>query len=360
MKRLKCTVSYVGRQYDGWQSQKSGNGIQDHLEAAISRIENRPVTITGSGRTDAGVSAQSQVFMFDTERTMSEYKWMGAINAFLPDDIHISAIEEVPDTFHARHSVRWKKYVYRVNDGPYDVFTKDIACQYGRELDIDQMRDCAEVFTGTHDFTSFNSSSLQEYPDQTRTVFSIEIHRNNGLIEMEFKGKGFLRYMVRMMAAALIDAGSGKLGREDIRKMLESRDKRCARRNAPACGLTLQEVNYFERIAVNREVQIREFIHSDVLPYESWQLLQIEENCRFHTGERAYMFCKGLSQQPLGYFLMNEKENVLVINDEDSYEMALSLSDQLSEYTGNRGFSIEKRQERDDSDILFSKDKNNR
>ena len=89
MKLLKCTVSYIGNRYDGWQSQKSGNGIQDILEAAISRIENRKVSITGSGRTDAGVSARAQVFMFETDRDMSSFRWMGAINAFLPDDIHI-------------------------------------------------------------------------------------------------------------------------------------------------------------------------------------------------------------------------------------------------------------------------------
>lgn len=353
MKRLKCTVSYVGRQYDGWQSQKSGNGIQDHLEAAISRIENRPVSITGSGRTDAGVSAEAQVFMFDTQREMSEYKWLGAINAFLPDDIHVNKIEEVTETFHARHSVRWKKYVYRVNDGPYDVFTKDIACQYGRPLDLEKMRQCARVFTGTHDFTSFNSSSLKEYPDQTRTVYAIDISRKNGLIEMEFKGKGFLRYMVRMMSAALIDAGSGKTDEDEIKAMLEEKDKRCARRNAPACGLTLKEVDYFERIAVSKESQIREFLYSDILPYESWQLSKIEENCRTHTGTRAYIFCMGLSQKPLGYFLMDACENVLVVNDDEGYEQAVKLSDQIEKYTENSGFSIVKRSERDDSDIRF-------
>ena len=109
MKLLKCTVSYIGNRYDGWQSQKSGNGIQDILEAAISRIENRKVSITGSGRTDAGVSARAQVFMFETQRDMSSYRWMGAINAFLPDDIHIMDVQEVPYTFHARQSVRMKK-----------------------------------------------------------------------------------------------------------------------------------------------------------------------------------------------------------------------------------------------------------
>ena len=121
MTRLKCTVSYVGKGYDGWQSQKNGKSIQEHLESIISSIENREVHIIGSGRTDAGVSARAQVFCFNTERDMSERKWMGAINAFLPDDIHIMRVEKVPDTFHARYCVRWKKYTYRINDGPYDV-----------------------------------------------------------------------------------------------------------------------------------------------------------------------------------------------------------------------------------------------
>lgn len=357
MKLLKCTVSYIGNRYDGWQSQKSGNGIQDILEAAISRIENRKVSITGSGRTDAGVSARAQVFMFETQRDMSFYRWMGAINAFLPDDIHIMDVQEVPYTFHARHSVRMKKYTYRVNDGSYDVFTKDIAYQYCHPLDHEKIKACAKLFIGTHDFTSFNSSPLSEYPDQVRTIQSIEITRNGSLIEMTFCGKGFLRYMVRMLSAAIIDVGSGRITCDEVRAMLELKDKRAGRRNAPACGLTLEEVDYLDRIVVTPKVQIREYLYNEPLPYDSWDRHSIEHNCRAGTGNRVYLFCAGIDMEQIGYFLINEEEAVLVIRDEKLYDTASQLQASILAWMMNEGvrrdLKIMLQRHRDDSGITF-------
>ena len=357
MKLLKCTVSYIGNRYDGWQSQKSGNGIQDILEAAISRVENRKVSITGSGRTDAGVSARAQVFMFETQRDMSSYRWMGAINAFLPDDIHIMDVQEVPYTFHARHSVRMKKYTYRVNDGPYDVFTKDIAYQYCHPLDHEKIKACAKLFIGTHDFTSFNSSPLSEYPDQVRTIQSIEITRNGSLIEMTFCGKGFLRYMVRMLSAAIIDVGSGRITCDEVRAMLELKDKRAGRRNAPACGLTLEEVDYLDRIVVTPKVQIREYLYNEPLPYDSWDRHSIEHNCRAGTGNRVYLFCAGIDMEQIGYFLINEEEAVLVIRDEKLYDTASQLQASILAWMMNEGvrrdLKIMLQRHRDDSGITF-------
>lgn len=332
MTRLKCTVSYVGRSYDGWQSQTSKNGIQDHLEAAISRIENHPVSIIGSGRTDAGVSARAQVFMFETDRNMSSYRWIPAINTFLPDDIHIMDVEEVPDTFHARHSVRWKKYTYRVNEEPYDVFTKDIAYQFGHRLDIERMKECAQLFIGTHDFTSFNSSPLSQYPDQNRTIHSIDVERNGNLIEITFCGKGFLRYMVRMLSAAMIDVGSGKITCDEVQAMLMKKDKRAGRRNAPACGLTLEKVDYLERIAVTPEVQIREYLSSDPLPYKTWDRRTIELNCRAKTGNRAYLYCRGIDMIPLGFLLITEHEAKLVVSDETGMKYCDDVRESIQKY----------------------------
>ncbi|MGM9942337.1 MAG: tRNA pseudouridine(38-40) synthase TruA [Bulleidia sp.] len=343
MKRLKCTVSYVGNRYDGWQSQKSGNAVQDVLESIISRIENRQVSITGSGRTDAGVSAAAQVFMFDTQRDMSERKWMGAVNAFLPDDIHILNVEHVPDTFHARHCVRWKRYVYRINEGMYDVFSKDRAWQYCRSLDHEKMRECMALFEGKHDFTSLNASPLCEYPDQVRTIFHTEMKENNGLIELEFRGKGFLRYMVRMMAGTVVDVGSGKLTIEDVQKMLACKDKRVRRTNAPANGLTLEEVNYFERIAVNRNVQIREFIDGDDLPYSDWNPALIECQAAEHVQPRVYFFGDGVERNRYGYFLVENSEAKLVCENRNAYELACELDDDIRKWLAKEGLNPEYR-----------------
>lgn len=337
MTRLKCTVAYIGAHYDGWQSQKNGNSIQEQLESVISKIEDKEVHIIGSGRTDAGVSARNQVFCFDTERDMSMRKWMGAMNAFLPDDIHIKEVTEVPGTFHARYCVRWKKYTYRINDGPYDVFSKDYVFQCPVKLDDEKMKECAQLFVGTHDFTSFNSSPLSLYPDQIRTVFSINVKRTGNLIELEYCGKGFLRYMVRMMSAAIMDAGKGKVTVDDVRETLEKKDKRASRRNAHANGLTLEEVDYFDVIAVNHLGQIREFIHSDVLPFKEWDRAIIEENARTKKGIRVYLFCTRKEQKNLGYFLMMEENNLLVTFEENTDEIITSLEKQICEYLEREG-----------------------
>lgn len=337
MIRLKCTVAYIGAHYNGWQSQKKGNSIQEILESTISRIENREVHIIGSGRTDAGVSARNQVFCFDTERDMSTRKWMGAMNAFLPDDIHIREVEEVTGTFHARYCVRWKKYTYRINDGPYDVFSKDYVFQCPVKLDDKKMKECAKLFVGTHDFTSFNSSPLSLYPDQVRTIFYINVKRTGNLVELEYCGKGFLRYMVRMLSAAIIDVGKGKLTVEDVRKTLEKKDKRASRRNAHANGLTLEEVDYFDVIAVNHLGQIREFIHSDALPYKEWNRTVIEKNARAKKGARVYLYCTRKEQKDLGYFLMTEENNLLVTSQENTEEITVSLKEQVQEYLAREG-----------------------
>ena len=210
MMRYKCVVSYVGRNYSGWQSQRKGDSIQEILEAVIERITQEKVNVIGSGRTDAGVNARAQVFMFDTKREMPTRKWMGAINAFLPDDIHIMSVEKEDACFHARYNVRFKQYNYRINHGPYNVFTKDTAFQCPIHLDVEKMREGIHYLVGTHDFTSLNSSSLEEYPDQVRTVSSITLTEEDGVITLAFVGKGFLRYMVRMMASVLIEVGKHK------------------------------------------------------------------------------------------------------------------------------------------------------
>lgn len=264
--RYRCTVSYIGKNYSGWQSQKDGSSIQEHIESALQHLCQEEVHITGSGRTDAGVNARGQVFHFDTHRDMADRKWIPAINRFLPEDIYVLKVQRVSFTFHARHCVRWKKYTYRIHVGPYDVFSKDTACQCPVPLDFEKMKEASRCFVGTKDFTALNSSSLKEYPDQVRTVFSVDCRQDGDMLSFTFRGKGFLRYMVRMMSAALIEVGKGKLQVEDVQRLLEQKSRNVAHKNAPACGLTLEEVSYFDVLALGSEGMIREYLYTDVLP----------------------------------------------------------------------------------------------
>lgn len=338
MIRYKCTVAYVGREYDGWQSQKLGLSVQEKIEGVIRSITCERNNIIASGRTDAGVNARAQVFQFDTEREMSERKWMGAINGYLPKDIHIMKVEKVSRRFHARYCVRKKTYVYRINTGPYDVFTKDFAYQCPIPLDVDKMIEASAYLKGTHDFTSLNSSPLKEYPDQVRTIEDISFDVHDGMIAISFTGKGFLRYMVRMMSAQLIEAGRHRIEPADIAKILAAKSKTIARRNAPANGLTLEHVDYFDIAALNREGMLREYLLSDTMP-QGMTLAQLEENVRLKKMPMRYLFTTRHSQEPLGYFVFDGNTGTIFCKDEESMAIAENFRSDLAAWFGENGFA---------------------
>ncbi len=263
MKRYKCTVAYDGSRYCGWQSQRNGDSVQEQIEAVIARFTHEDIRITGSGRTDAKVNAEGQVFHFDTDLEMTPYKWKGALNGFLPKDIHIKNVEEVDDMFHARYCVAGKRYDYRIHIGEYDVHSRNYAYQYPRELDVEKMKEGAAYLVGRHDFTTFNSNSKEETPDQVRTIYSIDIVRVKDMITLSYYGEGFLRYMVRYMTASLIEVGKGTMKPEQIKVMLEAKKKSISKKNVPGEGLTLMEVNYFRILSETEECVIREVLPGD-------------------------------------------------------------------------------------------------
>ena len=332
MMRYKCVVSYVGRNYSGWQSQRKGDSIQEILEAVIERITQEKVNVIGSGRTDAGVNARAQVFMFDTKREMPTRKWMGAINAFLPDDIHIMSVEEEDACFHARYNVRFKQYNYRINHGPYNVFTKDIAFQCPIHLDVEKMREGIHYLVGTHDFTSLNSSSLEEYPDQVRTVSSITLTEEDGVITLAFVGKGFLRYMVRMMASVLIEVGKHKYGPSHIQEILGAKRKSFPHKNSPAEGLTLEYVDYFKTLALHETGMVREFLKGDDTSCTNQELPVLEQAIKENASHQFYAMTTRHSQELLGYYEINQGQaSIHILEEERGIPLANILLPQLEE-----------------------------
>ena len=338
MTRYRCTVAYDGAAYDGWQSQKNGRSVQEAIEEALHAIAHTRVIITASGRTDAGVSAKAQVFHFDSDMDLSPRKWMGAINGKLPKDIHIMHMEETYGHFHARYNVRMKQYAYRINLGPYDVFTRDIAYQCPVKLDVEKMKEASRYLIGTHDFTSFNSNPLSETPNQVRTVKDITFEQNGNILTMYFTGKGFLRYMVRMMSAALIEVGRGKMEPQSVQRMLEARSKTIARKNAPANGLTLERVDYFDICALSEEAMIREFLEGDELP-EGTELSMYEEAAEKDIWPRTYAMTTRSSQEMLGYMhaLSREEGCLIEVFDENDLPKALGLKAQIEEWLRRNG-----------------------
>ncbi len=343
--RYKCIVSYVGNHYEGWQSQTKGNSIQEQIETAIQHITQTRTPITASGRTDAGVNAREQVFMFDSERDMDGRKWMGAINAYLPDDIHIMNVEKKDEIFHSRFNVRYKKYTYRINNGMYDVFSKDIAYQYSVPLDYEKMKECIHVFEGTHDFTSFNSSSLEEYPIQVRSIYKVECHKDGDMISLSFTGKGFLRYQVRMMVASIIDVGRGKITISDVKEMLDAKDRTVKRHNAPACGLTLEHVDYFEMIGLNENIQIREFLRGDVLCHKDWDIVDIEQRIQENRRPCVYAICTRNNQEMKGCLVLNDTNATIYLYDLDDQKYIEEIREQITNKLKEKnidGFDIRK------------------
>ncbi|MBR5049631.1 MAG: tRNA pseudouridine(38-40) synthase TruA [Erysipelotrichaceae bacterium] len=240
--RYKAIVSYDGSQFSGWQCQPDKPSVQDCLEKAISTIADQPVKITGSGRTDSGVHAYGQVFHFDLEKTYRDLKT--AINSQLPPTVYIRSVEAVSDDFHSRYDVCWKHYDYLINNGEYDPTRRSYCCFEREKLDIELMAKAAEVFVGTHDFTSFNATGKDEIVNQERTIYNIHVAKEDDMIRLSFYGSGFLRYMVRMIAQTIMEAGKKRITAQEIREMLEKKDKQACHYNGGPQGLYLVEVGY--------------------------------------------------------------------------------------------------------------------
>lgn len=242
--RYKAVVSYDGFAYGGWQKQLNSISIQEEIEKALSSMHERPIDITASGRTDAKVHAMGQVFHFDSDRELDDFHWTRAINSLLPKDIRIQHVEPVHDEFHARFDAIGKRYDYLVTCETRNPFYERYMGKEWKSLDVEVMKDCAQVFLGEHDFTSFTSNKINPRKPRVKTIRRLEVIEEGDHIRMIFEGSGFLRYMVRMIAQTLIEAGKHKLNQQQIKEMLEAKDKHSCRYKAQPQGLYLVEVYY--------------------------------------------------------------------------------------------------------------------
>lgn len=242
--RYKIIIAYDGNNYAGFQSQINALAIQDVIEEVLQKIFREKIRIVMSSRTDAGVHAKGQVFHFDSEVKKDLGKLKYSFNCLLPKDIHVLNVETVSQEFHSRFSVKTKTYEYIINVGEYDVFLDGYAYQCHYKLDIDLMKKGANLFLGTHDFTSFNTSSLKEYPNQVRTISEFKIITSKDLIKIRVTSTGFLRNMVRIMVGTLIDLGRGQKSLKEVKNMIDCPSKTTRRYNADPHGLYLIKIKY--------------------------------------------------------------------------------------------------------------------
>ena len=245
MRTFKLIVCYDGSSYSGFQRQAKEITVQQVLEEKLARICGEPVTVTGSGRTDAGVHARCQVVSFATNGTIPVENVARALNSILPEDIRALRAEEVQAGFNARKDACWKEYEYRIRYTPEpDPFTRNYAWQMKELTDMDKMNVAAAMILGTHDFNGFQSTgSTQVSP--VKTIYKSEWEKTtDGMLIYHIAGNGFVYHMVRNLVWSMVQIGLGKKPPESMAEELTSKRGEFENAPAPAQGLYLARVEY--------------------------------------------------------------------------------------------------------------------
>ncbi|KAF0134258.1 MAG: tRNA pseudouridine38-40 synthase [Candidatus Saganbacteria bacterium] len=246
MKNVKLVIMYDGTSYFGFAEQKNAKTVMGEIRRSLKKLLGEEVKVNGASRTDRGVHAIGQVVNFKCASRMGAGEFLNALNFYLPKDIRVLDSEEIDDSFHARFSAKNKEYCYSVFEGkeiPY--FLRSFALHVKRKLDVPLMKLAAGKLTGEHDFSSF-AQEIKGSP--VRVIESIEIEEKpqfvGRLLELKFKGNGFLYKMVRALSGTLVDAGLKKIKPNDVAEILEARDRKRAGKTLPGHGLCLVKVNY--------------------------------------------------------------------------------------------------------------------
>lgn len=244
MKNYKITVQYDGTRYNGWQKQgNTPNTIQEKFEQILYKLCGKETPVFASGRTDAGVHAIGQVANFKCNTELSAEELMAYLNRYLPSDIAVTAIEEADERFHSRLNAKTKTYEYRIALSKPDVFIRKYVYYAEEEPDLELMRKAAEKLLGKHDFKGFSSVGRSK-KSTVRTIHSIRVEEDNGLLTVQICGSGFLYHMVRIIAGTLLEIGTGKLDVSVITEVLCEKTRKKAGSTLPASGLRLIEVTY--------------------------------------------------------------------------------------------------------------------
>ena len=267
--RYKLALEYDGTNLLGWQRQLDGPSAQEYLETAIACFTGvekvsadekgnvyNPFTIYGkepqitvqcAGRTDAGVHALCQVAHFDLDRDIDEFRMLQGLNHHLrSQDIAMSVlkVEKVSDDFNARFSAKGRGYIYKIlNRRSFPALQKNRVWWVPYPLDVEKMREGAKYLLGQHDFTSFRAAACQA-KSPMKTLDKLDIIQNGEEIDFIVEAKSFLHHQVRNMVGTLKMVGNHQIKPEDVKTILEAKDRRKSGPNAPACGLYLSKVEY--------------------------------------------------------------------------------------------------------------------
>jgi tRNA pseudouridine38-40 synthase len=242
--KLALGIAYDGSGFPGWQTQPTGDAIQDRVESALSALADSPLRTVCAGRTDAGVHALRQVVHLECDVARPLTAWVRGVNARLPDAIAVQWARPVPDAFHARYSARTRTYRYliRCSRAPHPLWRTRAGWVF-RPLDLDAMRSAAAVLMGEHDFSSFRSSQCQA-ASPVRTVTRLDVERRGDFVQCTIEANAFLHHMVRNVVGALVWVGIGRQPASWLESLLASRRRALAAPTFSPAGLYLAGVAY--------------------------------------------------------------------------------------------------------------------
>ncbi len=244
MRTVRLTIGFQGTRYEGWQSQKKGNTVQEIFEKYLQKILKEKTDLISSSRTDSGVHALGLVAHFSTSSKLPDQKIKHALNFYLPRDIVVHSTQTATHRFHARYHARSKIYRYDIyNKKTRPLFEAPYVLWHPDFLDVRAMSKAAVYLKGKHDFSTFHDKG-DDKKSSVRTIKRLTIRRTKGLIRIEIEADGFLRHMVRVIAGTLIEVGRKKIAPEKVKDILHSKDRSQAGPTAKPHGLMLVKVKY--------------------------------------------------------------------------------------------------------------------
>ena len=236
--RYAAGVEYFGKNYNGWQIQKSTNEtVQSKVEQALTKIADIKINTICAGRTDSGVNALSQVIHFDSQQKRTLKAWKDGANSILPDDIKLIWVKRVSNEFHARFSAVKRTYKYFIlNDDSTSIFYKNKTTLVKDKINLENMKEASKFLIGEKDFSSFRSSGCQS-KTPIREIFEINFTKKKKLISIEISANAFLLNMVRIIIGTLLDFGLNDKDPKKMKSIIESRDRNLSGKTLAASGL---------------------------------------------------------------------------------------------------------------------------
>jgi tRNA pseudouridine38-40 synthase len=247
MRNIKLVLEYDGSRYDGWQKQM-GNPksitVQDKVESVLSKMDDETIMLIGAARTEAGVHAYGQIANFTTNSDMKLYEIKHYLNRFLPRDIAVLEVAEVPDKFHSSFNAKAFRYVYKISMGEVaSVFERKYNYYSFHKLDILKMKQASKHLIGKHDLKAFSDNKRMKKSTE-RTINEIDLYSDINEIVITIEADDFWPNMARIIVGTLIEIGNGTMEPDYMKEILDSKDREKAGATAEARGLFLQEVVY--------------------------------------------------------------------------------------------------------------------